>query len=98
MTTKITLTDNEIPRQSYKIAADLPTPMDPPLYPGTREPVGPEDAPIFPMSLIEEKVSQERWVYIPEPVLERLLLWWPSPLNRARGLEKALDTPARIWL
>jgi tryptophan synthase beta chain len=96
--TKITLSDDEIPRQWYNIAADLPTPMDPPLHPGTGDPVGPEDlAPIFPMSLIEQEVSQERWIDIPEPVLERLLLWRPSPLYRARGLEKALDTPAKIY-
>ena len=60
MTKKIKLIDNEIPRQSYKIAADLPKPMDLPLHPGMGEPVGPEDAPIFPMSLIEQEVSQKR--------------------------------------
>ena len=98
MKTKITLTDDEIPKQWYNIAADLPTPMDPPLHPGTKEPVGPEDlAPIFPMSLIEQEVSQERWIDIPEPVLDRLLLWRPSPLYRARNFEKALGTPAKIY-
>ncbi len=95
---KIMLTEDEMPRQWYNIAADMPTPMQPPLHPGTGQPVGPEDlAPIFPMNLIEQEVSTERWIDIPEPVLEVLRIWRPAPLVRAYGLEKALDTPARIY-
>jgi len=95
---KIVLPDSEIPRQWYNILADLPTPMDPPLHPGTGEPVTADDlAPIFPMNLIEQEVSQERFIDIPEPVLEKYAMWRPSPLYRARALEKALDTPARIY-
>ncbi len=95
---KILLTEDEMPRQWYNIAADMPTPMQPPLHPGTGQPVGPEDlAPIFPMNLIEQEVSTERWIDIPEEVLEVLSIWRPAPLVRAYGLEKALDTPARIY-
>ncbi len=95
---KVVLPDSEIPRQWYNILADLPTPLDPPLHPGTGEPVSADDlAPIFPMNLIEQEVSQERFIDIPEPVLEKYAYWRPSPLYRARGLEKALDTPARIY-
>jgi tryptophan synthase beta chain len=94
----IVLPDSEIPRQWYNILADLPTPMDPPLHPGTGKPVTADDlAPIFPMNLIEQEVSQERFIDIPEPVLEKYAMWRPSPLYRARALEKALDTPARIY-
>ncbi len=75
---KIVLADNEIPRQWYNILSDLPTPMCPPLHPGTGKPVKPEDlAPVFPMNLIEQEVSTERWIDIPEPVLEKYLLWRP---------------------
>ncbi len=96
--TKIFLDESEIPRQWYNIAADMPTPMRPPLHPATGQPVGPDDlAPVFPMNLIEQEVSQERWIDIPEEVLEKLLLWRPSPLYRAKALEKALDTPAKIY-
>ncbi len=95
---KVMLTEDEMPRQWYNIAADMPTPMQPPLHPATGEPIGPEDlAPIFPMNLIEQEVSTERWIDIPEPVLEVLRIWRPAPLVRAYGLEKALDTPARIY-
>ena len=95
---KILLTEDEMPRQWYNIAADMPTPMQPPLHPGTGQPVGPDDlAPIFPMNLIEQEVSTERWIDIPEKVLEVLSIWRPAPLVRAYGLEKALDTPARIY-
>ncbi len=87
METKIVLHEKEVPRQWYNIAADLPSPVPPPLHPATMQPVGPDDlAPIFPMNLIEQEVSGERWIDIPEPVLERLLLlrtgegcaveWW----------------------
>ncbi len=95
---KILLTEDEMPRQWYNILADMPTPMQPPLHPGTGQPVGPDDlAPIFPMNLIEQEVSTERWIDIPEPVLEVLRIWRPSPLVRAYALEKALDAPVRIY-
>lgn len=97
-TKKIFLPESEIPRQWYNVAADMPTPMEPPLHPGTGQPVGPEDlAPIFPMPLIEQEVSQERFIDIPDEVLEQYLIWRPSPLYRAYGLEKFLDTPAKIY-
>ncbi len=97
-TKKIILPDSELPRQWYNIMADMPTPMEPPLHPGTGEPVGPDDlAPIFPMNLIEQEVSQERWIDIPEEVLEKYLIWRPTPLYRAYNLEKFLDTPAKIY-
>ena len=87
---KIVLADSEIPRQWYNILADLPTPMCPPLHPGTGKPVRPEDlAPVFPMNLIEQEVSTERWIDIPEPVLEKYLLWRPTPLCRAHQFRKA---------
>ena len=96
--TKIFLSEDEMPRQWYNVQADMPTPMRPPLHPGTGQPVGPDDlAPVFPMNLIEQEVSQERWIDIPEEVLEKLLLWRPSPLYRAKALEKALGTPAKIY-
>ena len=77
--TKIVLEEREIPKQWYNIAADLPHGMQPPLHPGTMQPVGPEDlAPVFPMNLIEQEVSQERWIDIPDGVLEKLLLWRPA--------------------
>ena len=96
--TKIFLNEDEMPRQWYNVQADMPTPMRPPLHPGTGQPVGPDDlAPVFPMNLIEQEVSQERWIDIPEEVLEKLLLWRPTPLYRAKALEKALGTPAKIY-
>jgi len=95
---RIILREDQMPRQWYNIQADLPRPLQPSLHPGTGQPIQPEDlAPIFPMNLIEQEVSQERWIDIPEPVLEKLALWRPSPLHRAVALEKALDTPARIY-
>jgi len=98
MNTKVFLSEDEIPRQWYNIQADLPGPMQPPLHPGTRQPAGPDDlAPVFPMNLIEQEVSQERWTDIPDGVLEKLLLWRPSPLYRAKAFEEALGTPARIY-
>lgn len=97
-TKKIFLPESEMPRQWYNVAADMPTPMEPPLHPGTGQPVGPEDlAPIFPMPLIEQEVSQERFIDIPDEVMEKYLIWRPSPLYRAYGLEKFLDTPAKIY-
>jgi tryptophan synthase beta chain len=95
---KIFLPESEMPRQWYNIMADMPTPMEPPLHPGTGQPAGPDDlAPIFPMNLIEQEVSTERWIDIPEPVLEKYVIWRPSPLYRAYNLEKFLDTPAKIY-
>ncbi len=92
------LKQEEMPTQWYNIAADMPNPLQPPLNPGTGKPIGPEDlAPVFPMNLIEQEVSTERWIDIPEPVLEKLLLWRATPLVRAYGLEEYLKTPAKIY-
>ena len=97
MQTKVFLSEDEIPRQWYNLAADLPSPMQPPLGPDGN-PISPDMlAPVFPMNLIEQEVSQERWIDIPEGILELLYRWRPSPLHRAKFLEKALDTPARIY-
>ncbi len=97
MSVKVFLDESEIPRQWYNLAADLPTPLQPPLGPDGN-PISPEMlAPVFPMNLVEQEVSQERWIDIPEEVLEILYQWRPSPLYRARALEKALDTPAKIY-
>ena len=94
---KILLNESDIPRQWYNLAADLPTPLLPPLGPDGN-PVSPDMlAPVFPMNLIEQEVSQERWIDIPEDVLDLLYRWRPAPLRRARYLEKHLDTPARIY-
>ncbi|MBY5162214.1 TrpB-like pyridoxal phosphate-dependent enzyme [Salsipaludibacter albus] len=96
--TKILLDESELPTHWYNIVADLPEPPPPPLHPGTHEPIGPEAlAPLFPMALIEQEVTTERYVEIPEEVREVYRLWRPSPLYRARRLERALDTPARIY-
>ena len=95
---KILLDESEMPTRWYNIAHDLPTPPPPPLHPGTLQPVGPEDlAPLFPMALIEQEVTTEQYVDIPEEVLDVYRLWRPSPLFRAHRLEKALGTPARIY-
>ncbi|MCK5783333.1 MAG: TrpB-like pyridoxal phosphate-dependent enzyme [Desulfobacterales bacterium] len=92
---KVLLTEDEMPRQWYNILADIK--MNPPLGPDGN-PVTPEQlAPVFPMNLIEQEVSTERWIDIPEPVLDALRIWRPAPLVRARNLEKALGTPARIY-
>ena len=97
-TTKYLLDESKMPRFWYNIAADLPRPAPPVLHPGTHQPVGPDDlAPLFPMELIMQEVSTEREVPIPEPVREIFRLWRPSPLFRARRLEKALGTPAKIY-
>ena len=96
--TKILLDENELPKKWYNINADLPKPMDPPLHPVTLEPLGPEDlAPLFPMELIKQEMSPERYIDIPGEVRDVLRLWRPSPLYRARNLEKRLKTPARIY-
>jgi len=95
---KYTLDENQIPTQWYNILADLPSPLSPPIHPVTHQPVGPEAlAAIFPMSLIEQEMSPERYIAIPEEVLEVYKLWRPTPLYRAHRLEKALQTPARIY-
>lgn len=95
---KYTLGEEDIPKFWYNIAADLPTPPPPVLHPGTKQPIGPEDlAPIFPMAVIQQEVSQEREIEIPDPVREVYRQWRPTPLYRARRLEKMLDTPARIY-
>jgi tryptophan synthase beta chain len=94
---KIFLEEHEMPRQWYNVAADLPGTMNPPLGPDGN-PVGPEAlAPVFPMNLIEQEVSAQRWIDIPEKVLEMLTMWRPAPLVRAYALEEALGTPARIY-
>lgn len=95
---KIILTEKDIPEKWYNIQADMPNKMLPPLHPGTKQPVGPEDlAPIFPMELIKQEVSTERWIEIPEEVRDIYKLWRPSPLIRASKFEKFLDTPAKIY-
>jgi len=97
-THKYTLTEDEMPTQWYNIVPDLPAPPPPALHPGTLQPAGPEDfAPLFPMALIMQEVSQERYIDIPGGVLDVYRQWRPSPLFRARRLEKALDTPAKIY-
>ncbi len=95
---KILLDEKDIPTRWYNIQADLKTPLAPPLHPGTGNPIGPQDlAPLFPMELIKQEVSRERWIEIPDEIRDALKLWRPSPLYRARRLEKALGTPARIY-
>ncbi len=96
--TKVLLDESEIPTAWYNLVPDLPAPPPPPLHPGTLEPVGPDDlAPLFPPDLIAQEVTSERYVDIPGEVLDVYKLWRPTPLYRARRLEKALDTPARIY-
>ncbi len=97
-TIKYFLEESKMPKTWYNINADLPKPMEPPLHPGTLKPIGPDDlAPLFPMALIGQEVSQDRDIEIPEPVREIYKQWRPSPLYRARKLEKHLDTPAKIY-
>src|SRR6266542_209379 len=96
--TKILLTEDELPTRWYNLLHDLPTPPPPVLHPGTGQPVGPDDlSPLFPMDLIGQEVSTEQYVDIPGEVLDVYRLWRPSPLYRAHRLERALDTPARIY-
>jgi tryptophan synthase beta chain len=95
---RINLSQSDMIQSWYNVAADLPKPMAPPLNPADGKPLGPEAlAPIFPMTLIMQEVSQERWIDIPNPVNDVLKLWRPTPLHRAVNLEKALGTPARIY-
>ena len=96
--TKFTLDESKIPDQWYNILADMPEPLPPPLHPGTGQPVGPDDlAPLFPMELIKQEMSPEQWIDIPEEVRDVYRLWRPTTLFRAHRLEKALDTPAKIF-
>ena len=98
MTKKIFLNESEMPRQWYNIVADMPNKPLPPLHPGTKQPVGPEDlAPLFPMELIKQEVSADRYVDIPDQVRDIYRIWRPSPLFRATGLEKLLDAPVKIY-
>ncbi|NKQ54113.1 TrpB-like pyridoxal phosphate-dependent enzyme [Amycolatopsis sp. K13G38] len=98
MKTKYILDEADMPTRWYNIIPDLPAPPPPPLHPGTGQPVGPDDlAPLFPQALIAQEVSGERYIDIPEEVLDVYRLWRPSPLYRAHRLEKALGTPARIY-
>ncbi len=95
---RILLEDHEIPTAYYNIQADLPHPMDPPLHPGTLKPAGPDDlSPIFPMELIKQEVSRERYIEIPEEVQEAYKSFRSTPLIRALNLERHLDTPAEIY-
>ncbi len=95
---KYLLSEEQIPKSWYNIVADLPSPPPPPLHPGTLQPLGPDDlAPLFPMALIMQEVSADREIEIPGPVREIYKQWRPSPLYRARRLEKVLDTPAKIY-
>jgi len=97
-TVKYILDESRIPRSWYNLQADLPKPLPPVLHPGTGKPIGPDDlAPLFPMALIMQEVTTEREIAIPEPVRDVYRQWRPSPLYRARRLEKALQTPAKIY-
>lgn len=97
-TTKFLLDERDLPTHWYNVQADLQWPIDPPLHPGTKQPAGPGDlAPLFPIELIKQEVSKERWIEIPEPVREIYRLWRPTPLYRAHRLERALGTPAHIY-
>src|SRR3989442_1156632 len=96
--TKFLLDEKDIPTKWYNIQADFKSPAPPVLHPGTGQPIGPADlAPLFPMELIKQEVSRARWIEIPDEVRDILKLWRPSPLFRARRLEKVLGTPARIY-
>jgi len=98
MQRKIQLEERDIPTHYYNIQPDLTTPLEPPLHPGTKQPIGPQDlSAIFPMDLILQEVSQERFIEIPEEVRSAYTTYRPSPVVRALGLERALDTPAEIY-
>lgn len=97
-TRKITLSESEIPEKWYNIVADMPNKPLPPLHPGTREPIGPDAlSPLFAQELIKQEVSTEKWIDIPDEVRNIYSLWRPTPMYRAYELEKALDTPAKIY-
>jgi tryptophan synthase beta chain len=96
--TKFILAESDIPKQWYNVQADLPSPLPPVIHPGTGEPIGPDDlAPLFPMELIGQEVSQERYIDIPKEIRAIYKLWRPTPFVRARRLEKVLETPAHIY-
>jgi len=98
MDTKILLPETSIPKQWYNVIPDMPGPLSPVVHPGTLQPVTPADLlPLFPMGLIEQEVSPQRWIDIPDEIREIYRLWRPSPLYRARRLEQALNTPAKIY-
>ena len=98
MNIKTLLSENDLPKNYYNIIADLPTSIPPVLHPGTKKPVGPEDlSPLFPMELIKQEVSNSRFIEIPDEVIDIYKLYRPTPLYRARSLEKILDTPAKIY-
>ena len=98
MPRKILLNEDEVPKQWYNILPDLPKPLPPPINPATREPIKPEELmALFSKECIMQEVSQERWISIPEEVREAYMLWRPTPLYRAKGLERALGTPAKIY-
>jgi tryptophan synthase beta chain len=98
MVTKIMLPESDLPDHWYNIVPDLPVPPPPVLHPGTHQPVGPDDlAPLFPMDLILQEVSTDRFIEIPEDVREIYRLWRPTPMYRAHNLEKAIGGPARIY-
>jgi tryptophan synthase beta chain len=97
-TVKIILEENEMPFQWYNLMADMPNKPLPPLHPGTKQPIGPEDlAALFPMELIKQEVATDRYIDIPEEVRDIYRIWRPTPLVRARGLEKYLDAPVKIY-
>src|SRR5438874_9322780 len=92
------LSPERVPAAWFNVIPHLPTPLQPPLHPGTKEPVRPDDlAPLFPMALIAQEMSPEPWIDVPGEVLDILRLWRPTPLVRAERLERALGTPARIY-
>ncbi len=96
--TRCLLDEKDLPKAWYNVIPDLPKPLPPVLHPGTKQPIGPDDlAPLFPMELIKQEVSTDCWIEIPEPIRDVYKLWRPSPLHRARRLEKLLDTPAKIY-
>ena len=96
--TKVVLSERDLPKKWYNILPDMPSEPPPPIHPGTKKPLGPDDlAPIFPMNLIEQEMSPKNWIAIPEEVLNIYALWRPTPLYRAHRLEKALNTPAKIY-
>jgi tryptophan synthase beta chain len=96
--TRFDLDQQELPKQWYNVLADLTTPLDPPLHPATREPMAPEDlSALFPKTCIEQEMATDRFIDIPEPILEVYRRWRPTPLQRAIHLERALETPARIY-
>ena len=95
---KILLNESDMPDKYYNIQADMPNPTLPPLHPGTKEPIGPDDlAPLFPMELIKQEVSTERWIEIPDEIIDAYKIYRPTPLHRAYRLEKALKTNSRIY-